>query len=66
MTTRSKLGSRDEIPPTPKLTFMEAIAEVKAIQREVLARRNGVPIDINAILDEVRGYAPNHDRPMIR
>jgi hypothetical protein len=32
------------------------IAEIGALRQEILDRRHGVPIDVDAILDEMRGY----------
>jgi hypothetical protein len=50
------------IPPIDEAKFREAVAQIYELRRRILARRGGVPVEVDDILDELRGRADRDPR----
>ncbi len=55
MTTRPKLSETRE-ERDRRRTPQEALADLRRLQTQILAENGGAPIDVDAILAEMRGY----------
>jgi hypothetical protein len=42
-------------PPLDEATFSEIMARIRALHSQILARRGGIPVEVDDVLDELRG-----------
>jgi len=51
----TRLDASPLVEPGRKLTATEVLARVEPIHARILKRRKGKPLDVDAVLDELRG-----------
>jgi hypothetical protein len=44
----------DQVPTSEQTEFQELIADIQELQERILRRRGGKPIDVDALLDQLR------------